>query len=142
MNLKREAVKDAEEFARAQMFFGEGAGTRRKLIQATVEHKNATWPGYKEAFGKALMKQDMAHHASAAQKERRRIDTSVKVQKNIKGVLNGDYRSVNLSVIALAVGAYYAHQTGYDKKAYEAGKKKYRELKRKYELRKHNITSL
>lgn len=35
----REARKDASEFARAQMFYGEGAGTRRKLIRATVDAK-------------------------------------------------------------------------------------------------------
>ena len=35
----RNAKKDAHEFARAKMFYGEGAGTRRKLIKA----KMANW---------------------------------------------------------------------------------------------------
>lgn len=142
MNLKKEALRDAEVYAQAQMFFGEGAGTERKLIKATVEHKAATFPGYKEAFQKALMKQDMAHHAKSAQKRRRKIDTSKKIHKNIKGVLNGDYRSVNLSVMAIVVGGYYAHQTGLDRVVLETSKRKYRELKRKYKMRKNNITTL
>lgn len=34
---KRVAKRDAKEYARAQMYYGEGAGNRRKLIKATVE---------------------------------------------------------------------------------------------------------
>jgi hypothetical protein len=36
----RDAAKDAKEFARAKAFYGEGAGTRRKLIRGTVEGKS------------------------------------------------------------------------------------------------------
>ena len=32
----REAKKDAEEFTRAKLFYGEGAGTRRKLIRSRL----------------------------------------------------------------------------------------------------------
>lgn len=136
MGLKKEAMQDAEEFARAQMFYGTGAGTRRKLIVAKVESKIDTVPGYADAFRRGMAHQNMAKHATAAQKERQRIDTAVKVKKNIRGVINGDYRSVNISVMVVAAAAYYAHETGYDKKVYDATKKKYRELKAKVKNRK------
>ena len=50
----REAKKDAEEFARAKLFYGQGAGTRRKLIKATVEAKSKRDPSYAKAFDNHL----------------------------------------------------------------------------------------
>ena len=37
---RHKAKKDAKEFARAKMFYGEGAGNRRKLIKATVSERS------------------------------------------------------------------------------------------------------
>jgi hypothetical protein len=54
----RHARKDAHEFARSKAFFGEGAGTRRKLIKQTVEGKTKNIPGYKQAFDHHLSRQD------------------------------------------------------------------------------------
>ena len=48
--LQKEASKDAKEFARAKMFYGEGAGNRRKLIKATVNQKS------KDEYYKKLLK--------------------------------------------------------------------------------------
>lgn len=39
IRISKEAEKDAIEFARAKMFYGEGAGNRRKLIKNSVEAK-------------------------------------------------------------------------------------------------------
>lgn len=44
---RHKAKKDAKEFARAKMFYGEGAGNRRKLIKATVSERSKD-PGYKQ----------------------------------------------------------------------------------------------
>ena len=66
----REARKDAQEFARAKMFYGEGAGTRRKLIKAKVEGKSKKDPNYKKAFDQHLSNQDMSKHAEKARGER------------------------------------------------------------------------
>jgi hypothetical protein len=49
----REARKDATEFAKAKMFYGEGAGTRRKLIKAKVEAKAGKDPNYKNPYIRA-----------------------------------------------------------------------------------------
>lgn len=75
------ARKDAEEFARARSFYGEGAGTRRKLIKQTVEAKSKNLPGYKQAFDHHLERQDMSKHASKAVSERNRKDRRTKTKQ-------------------------------------------------------------
>lgn len=77
----RAARKDANEFARAKMFFGEGAGTRRKLIKATVEAKRKRIPGYAKAFEHHLANQDLSTHAKKATKERSRTDRKDRTKK-------------------------------------------------------------
>lgn len=84
----REARKDANEFAKAKMFYGEGAGTRRKLIKAKVEAKAAKDPSYKKAFDHHLGNQDMAKRASQARGERARKDTVKTTTKTARGVKN------------------------------------------------------
>jgi hypothetical protein len=85
-HVERHAKKDAEEFARAKAFFGDGAGTRRKLIKQTVESKTKNMPGYKEAFDRHLANQDQAKHVSKAISERKRKDT-VSVNKKRFGAV-------------------------------------------------------
>jgi hypothetical protein len=76
------AAKDAKEFARAKMFFGEGAGTRRKLIRETVNARKAKDPNYAKAFEAHLQKQDLSTHADKAQSERKRIDRSTNAKRS------------------------------------------------------------
>lgn len=77
----REARKDAEEFARAKLFFGQGAGNRRKLIKATVEAKKKKDPVYAKAFDSHLSNQDLSEHASKARKERSSTDRRDRTKK-------------------------------------------------------------
>ena len=84
----REAKKDATEFAKAKMFFGEGAGTRRKLIKAQVESKSAKDPSYKKAFDHHLGNQDLGKRASQARGERKRKDVAKTTAKTARGVKN------------------------------------------------------
>ena len=114
----REAKKDAREFARAKMFYGDGAGTRRKLIKATVNSKSQKDPSYKKAFDYHLESQDMGSHASKARGERRRKDVVSKTGKTARGVhrsLTGGFGSVSLASAVIAGGYLYARQTGADK---------------------------
>lgn len=127
MNVQKEAARDAREYARAEMFFGEGAGTRRKLIKATVDAKAHRDPAYGRAFHAALEAQDMAEHAMKARRERKLKNTGKAVQKNVKGLLTGDKRGMQTGVLLIAAVAYVAHETGYDKKIYYAGKSRYDE---------------
>lgn len=60
-HVKRQAKKDAKEYARAKMFYGEGAGIRRKLINNTVKERSKD-PSYKTEFDKAMSQQRMDKH--------------------------------------------------------------------------------
>src|SRR3954470_5980059 len=68
------AKADAEEFTRAKLFFGEGAGTRRKLIKAKVEERSKKDELYKKAFDHHVAKTDLAKRSEQASKERKRTD--------------------------------------------------------------------
>ena len=129
MDVQKEARKDAKEYARAQMFYGEGAGTRRKLIQATVDGKIARDPAYGRAFRQELSRQDMADHVTKARWERERRDAVQATRKTVRAVVTGNHRGANTTVLVVGVAAYYAHQFGIDKKLYEAGKRKLRKFR-------------
>lgn len=128
----REAKKDAQEFARARAFFGEGAGTRRKLIKGIVEGKSKRDPAYKKAFDKHLADQDLATHVEKAKGERRRKDVKKGVGKTVRGtrhVLLGNPQYAS-AVVALSVGgALWAHRAGIDKLILNAGKKTIRQMR-------------
>lgn len=83
----RAAKKDATEFAKAKMFYGEGAGTRRKLIKAKVTQRS-TSEEYKKAFDFHLDKQDMGKRADQARSERRRKDVAKGTAKTARGIKN------------------------------------------------------
>lgn len=124
----REAAKDAKEFARAKQFYGEGAGTRRKLIKAKVEGKSKNNPDYKKAFDSHLANQDTSKHASKAQNERKRKDVKKSVGKGIRGtrhILNGNSQYASAATAVIVGGALWAHKSGIDKLIFEAGKQVY-----------------
>lgn len=147
MSVSKEARRDAKEYARAQMFYGEGAGVRRKLIQATVEGKAVRNPAYSKAFHAELARQDMAEHAAKARKERLRKDATHAVNKNVRGLATGNYQSVSSGLLVVVAVGYFAHKTGVDKLVYDKVKETYGRLKRKYQAQKavddvYNITDL
>jgi len=114
----REAKKDANEFTRAKMFYGEGAGTRRKLIKATVEAKSAKDASYKKAFDHHVNNTDMSKRASQARGERRRKNTANSTRKTARGVghiLNGNNQYANATAALAVGGVMYAHKTGIDR---------------------------
>ncbi len=118
MKVRRMAKKDAKEYARAKMFYGEGAGNRRKLIKATVEERSKD-PVYKVEFEKELNKQDMAKHASAAKKERKTRDVVTTTSTTARGLINiATGNAARASAAAAGIyGAYQiAKMTGTDKK--------------------------
>lgn len=131
MNVQREALRDASEFARAQVFYGEGAGNRRKLIKAAVAAKASRSPAYQQAFESALAVQDMAAHVQKARKERRRRDFTHAFNKNTRNAMAGRYTGVNMTVIVIGGVVYYAHRTGYDKRIYDSVKSKLDDRKQK-----------
>jgi ribosomal protein S18 acetylase RimI-like enzyme len=128
----RMARKDAKEFARAKQFYGEGAGTRRKLIKARVEGISKKNPGYKKAFEAHLANQDTSKHASKAQSERKRKDVKKSVGRGIRGtrhILSGNSQYASAATAIAVGGALYAHKAGIDKTILNTGKKAYAKAK-------------
>lgn len=141
--IEREARRDAKEFARAQMFYGEGAGIRRKLISAKVESKAGRNEAYARAFHQELAHQDMAEHAAKASRERAFRDRSNVASKNFRALATGNYQNVSTGILVVAAGGYLLHQTGLDQKIYLKTKRmvdKVRNRRRKNDV-VHNITT-
>lgn len=114
---RKQAKKDAKEYARAKMFYGEGAGTRRKLINNTVKQRSKD-PTYKKAFDEALSKQDMAKHAAKARGERKRKDAASTASRTGKGIVNivtGHPERLGAGMAAGYTAYQVAKRTGADK---------------------------
>ena len=118
---KSEARKDAHEYARAKMFYGEGAGIRRKKIKARVDTRSKKSELYKKTFEKALAKQNMDAHAKAATRERNIKDTTKTVTKTAKGLFNLVAGNAQKVASTALIAYYIAKITGADKKISEIG---------------------
>ena len=79
--ISKDAKKDAEEFARAKAFYGEGAGNRRKAIKTTVESKMKKDDFYSIEFEYHLSQQDMERHMREAKRERNSKDMANNTRK-------------------------------------------------------------
>lgn len=66
---QRTAKKDAKRYADAKMFYGQGAGTRRKLLKAELDKKMKD-PEYKKFFDEEYSKLDLSKSVSKAKRER------------------------------------------------------------------------
>lgn len=127
----RTARKDADEYAKAKMFYGEGAGTRRKLIKARVEERSKD-PDYKKVFDDHLSSQDMAKRSQQAKRERRTKDTKNTVSKIARGIvniINGNPQMAAASAVAIVSAASWAHKAGVDKIVADHAKNAYRKVK-------------
>lgn len=121
---ERTASKDAKEFANAKMYYGEGAGTRRKLINNTVKSRSKD-PAYKEAFDRNLANQDLAKAGVKARSKRRRTDAvkgTAKTARGVRHIVNGNARYASATAAALVAGGTLAHKTGVDKMLLNKGK--------------------
>ena len=104
----REAKKDAKEFARAKMYYGTGAGTRRKLIRESVNAKQKRDEAYKKAFEAHLNGQDLSVHATKAIKQRKRTDRVEGTKKTggaIARQVTGEM-GTRAAVVAIAAGGF------------------------------------
>lgn len=108
--LTKLAQKDAERWAAAEMFYGDGAGTRRKLLSAELDTKY-NMPGYYEAFYEAYQKLDMNKFAENAIKERMKLDRAAKTGQNLRALKRGNLRGLSNGVFILATGYYVFYQT-------------------------------
>lgn len=127
----KDAAKDAHEFARAKAFYGEGAGTRRKLIKGTVEGKSKRSPEYKKAFDHHLARQDSSKHVDKARSERKRKNvknSTVKTARGIGHIVRGNSQYASLVAAGLFGAGTLAYKAGVHKVVIKAGKKAYRDV--------------
>ncbi len=135
------AQKDAERFAAAEMFYGEGAGTRRKLLDAELQSKH-NMPGYYEAFIEAYADLDLNKFAKGAIKERQNIDRAAKASKNVRALKSGNVRGLSNGVFIVVGAAYLAHATGYDKKVEKEVRDFYTQVKARYKAKRASVTNI
>lgn len=107
--VRRRARRDAKEYTLARMYYGEGAGNRRKLIKATVKARSKD-PFYKSEFDKAVSKTDMSKRASQAQRQRGRKNARNATGKTVRGV--GNIASGNVSRAGGALALTYLGYQG------------------------------
>lgn len=129
---KKQAEKDALEWSRAKLAYGEGAGVRRRLINETVDYKIARIPGYGEAWDSAVEKQDVAALAKNAKRDGRRKAANETITRNTKAVISGKYENVNTGILVVGAIAVVLHKTGYDTKVIEGTKRHYNDLRRRF----------
>lgn len=99
----------------AKMYYGEGAGNRRKLIKAKVGERSKD-ANYKKAFDNHVSKTDMAKRSDQAQGQRGRKNASnkvVKTGKQISHVIRGNKQYASLTAMAIVgLGAAAYHNGG------------------------------
>ena len=83
--VRREARRDAKESARAKMYYGEGAGVRRRNINAIVKQKSKD-PTYKAEYEKAYAKQDLSKARRSAQRQRTITDKTKGFRQGARNV--------------------------------------------------------
>lgn len=124
---RRDAKRDAKEAATAKMFYGEGAGTRRKRINEVVKQRSKD-EAYKRAYDYYYENQDMAKRGAQARAQRRTKDTTKAVTKTTRGIIN-QVLHTGATVSASAAALYYvAHKTGIDQVVAKYAKTKVSQL--------------
>lgn len=119
----REAMRDAKEHVQAKLYYGTGAGTRRKLIKAKIEGKSKKNPSYKKALDYHVENQDVDKRLGQIKGQRARATAKATTAKTSRGIINtvrGNPQAAGASVAAAAGAAIFVHNRGWDKKAYRA----------------------
>ena len=114
---RRDAKRDAKEAATAKMYYGEGAGTRRKQINTIVKQRSKD-EAYKKAYDYYYEQQDMAKAGAKARAQRKTRDvakTTVKTTRGLINIANGNAQMASALAVSVATAAAIAHRTGADK---------------------------
>lgn len=127
------AQKDAEKFLSAEMAYGQGAGTRRKLVKAEIDQKmiDLADTDYADIFDMVYHNLDLNQFAKAAIRERKSLDRAMKTSKNFRAIRSGNLNNLSTGAFLVAGAVIVARQTGYDKKIEAEVKKLYANAKRK-----------
>lgn len=108
---RKQARKDAQETARSKMYYGEGAGVRRRNINAVVKQRSKD-PTYKKAFDEEYAKQDMGKARRAAERQRKTTDRTEPIKTGVsrgvkKAVRAGTKAASFVATTAAATAAAY-----------------------------------
>ena len=108
---RNQARKDAQETSRSKMYYGEGAGVRRRNINAVVRQRSKD-PTYKKAFDEAYAKQDMGKARQVAERQRKRTDRTEPIKTGVsrgvkKAVRSGGKAITFAATTAAGVAASY-----------------------------------
>lgn len=136
MKIEKQAAQDAAAWIAAEMAYGEGAGTRRKLVMQPIQQKLMTDPVYADAFNAAYDKVDLTKYAELAIKERKAMDRAAKAGRNLRALKNGNVNNLSTGVFIVVGTALVLHHTGYDKVLEAKAKKAYRDLKVEIKVRR------
>ena len=98
---RKQARKDAQETARSKMYYGEGAGVRRRNINSVVRQRSKD-PTYKKAFDEEYAKQDMGKARRDAERQRKRTDRTEPVKT---GISRGAKKAVRAGTKAVTFAA-------------------------------------
>ena len=85
--IKKDAAADAKKYAQAKAFYGEGAGTRRKILKNELSKKMKD-PDYKAEFDRQLEQIDMEKVQKDAVTERKVKDVGKFTAKTARGAAN------------------------------------------------------
>lgn len=100
-NTRKQARKDAQETARSKMYYGEGAGVRRRNINSVVKQRSKD-PTYKKAFDEEYSKQDMGKARRDAERQRKTTD---RVEPVKTGIGRGMKKAVRAGTKAVTFAA-------------------------------------
>lgn len=128
-DMEKLAAQDAYEYGVAQMFYGEGAGTRRKLLDVVIGDRIHDIPGYEMAFETASARLNQTELAEIAIKQRKSLDRAAKAGQNFRALKNGNMKNLSTGVFIVAGVVMVAHQTGYDKVVEAKAKELYKRAK-------------
>lgn len=110
----RAARKDAKEFTQAKMYYGEGAGNRRKMIKAKVDQRSKD-TAYKKAFDNHVANTNWEKRGQQARGKRRYQDVKNSAGKTARGIRNlatGNTQYVGTAVLAGAAAFKGAQMAG------------------------------
>lgn len=127
----RMAAKDAKEHIQAKMYYGEGAGVRRRQIKAVVTERSKD-DSYRKAFEQHVSGQDLAKASSKAHSKRKRTDVVQGTKKTARGIhhiINGNPQYASAAAALVVGGAMYIHKSGIDKVVMDKGKTMYNDMK-------------
>lgn len=132
--LEKQAAQDAVAWISAEMAYGEGAGTRRKLVMQPIQQKLMTDEVYANAFNAAYDKVDLTKYAELAIKERKAMDRAAKASQNFRALKNGNMNNLTTGLFVVVGVGIVLHKTGYDKVLEKEAKVQWAKAKTEYRV--------